>query len=892
MRLLGPVGATLAGAELNLGAPGPRSLFARLALSVDETVSADDLVDALWGEAPPRTARSTVYTYASILRKALGDKALIGSRAGYRLALPAETVDVRRFEATFRAARRLWSADDHGAVLAECERARREWGGVPLGGAVGPFVQRERERLDALFLDVQELRCAALVEIGRPADAIADLSELARENPLPERLHEMLMTAQHRSGRTAEALRTYDRVRRALDDELGIDPGRGLREAYELVRSEPDKPSVVPAQLPHGGGAHFTGRARHLRELQAVGPGSVVVIDGPAGVGKTTLAIRFGHLVADRFPDGQLFVDLRGFDTRSGPVAPADALDRMLRALGAEEQPADRAERYRSLLAGRKVLVVLDNAVSADQVRPLLADAPGCLTLVTSRNRLILGGPRVGLNTLSPAESVALLASVLGADQVREDPDAASELADQCGHLPLALRVAAERIGSGAYGLTDMVDELRREEDRLDVLAQDDDELSDVRAVFRLSYRSLDPEQARAFRLLGVHPGTDIDLHEAAALLGVDLGTARDTVAGLVRQHLVQPTGTDRYRLHDLLRIFAAEQDEPEADAAVSRLLACALAAAHAVRAELMPGLGDIVADARCPHPPPTGYDAALTWAADRLPTLAATVRAAADRGHDRYAAQLAATLAVLCYGTSHWVLWLQVIEIGLAAARRTDDPLNIARLCNDAGVAYDFLPGHEDQAIACHEVAAEILAGLDRTDPAVAANLAVAHVMLGRLRGSLELLERDLDSAHEQANPLFEAIAAFNLSIALSARGDSARALEYGRRGAAVLTASGAANRPMFGHASEQVGMSFLQAGHPAEAIGHLEEALAVWRELDNQRGMATAMHSLAEARHRAGRADGVAELLTAALPLADRSRAAAIRALLAEVSGAASPR
>ncbi|EWM17818.1 regulatory protein AfsR [Kutzneria sp. 744] len=890
VRLFGQVGATFGGAGLNLGAPGPRSLFARLALSAGETVTADDLVDALWGEVPPRTARSTVYTYVSTLRKALGDM-VVGSRAGYRLAVPPEAVDLRRFENGFRDARRLWSADDFCGALAQCEQAVQEWRGTPLAGAVGPFVQRERDRLAALRVDVQELRCAALIEVGRADETIVDLSELAAANPLRERPHALLMTAQHRTGRTAEAHQTYDRVRKALDDELGIEPGRALREAFELIR-EPTEAAVVPAQLPHGV-AHFTGRARMLRQLQTAEPGSVAVIDGQAGVGKTTLAVRFAHLVADRFPDGQLFVDLRGFDARAKPVTVAEALNRMLRALGAEDQPADRGEHYRSLLADRKVLVVLDNAVNAEQVRPLLPNAPGCLTVVTSRNRLTLDGPRVGLNTLSPAESVALLASVLGADRVRQDPDAAGELAEQCGHLPLALRVAAERMGSGSYALVDMVQELRREEDRLDALADEDDELSDVRAVFRLSYRSLEPLPARAFRLLGRHPGTEIDLHEAAALFDTDLDAARDTMAGLLRQHLVEQTATDSYRLHDLLRIFAAEQPEAHADAAVVRLIECALASAHAARVELTPGLGDIVHDANCPHLTPIGYDAALVWAAERLPTLAATVRAAADRGHDRLAAQLAATLAVLCYGTSHWTLWLQVIDIGLAAARRTGDLLNIARLCNDAGVAYHYFLNRPDIAAECHEAAAEILVQLDPEDPSVAANLAVAHTRLDRHRGSLALLKRDLTTAREQGNLFLEAIAALNLSELLSERGESERALEYAREGAELLKRTGSRHRHMVGHATENRGVALLAGGHLAEAIGHLEEALAIWQELGNQRAMGTAMHSLAEARHRAGHTAGVRELLTAALPLAaDHTRASAIRALLAEVSAAASPR
>lgn len=936
VRLLGRIQALDDGSEIDLGPTGPRSLFAVLAMRANTQVTLDELVSALWGETAPRTAEGAVYTYVSALRKALEPgrgrrdepQVLISSRGAYSLLLPSGAVDVHKFETAAAEGRRRWANGDCAGALARFDAASSDWGGLPLSGATGPFADAERSRLELLRLDVVELRCAALIETGAAGDAVRTLSVLTGENPLHERLHELQMLALYRTGRQAEALQVYRQVHERLVDELGVDPGPGLRRMHQRVLAgenvEPQAPThrpavtprVVPAQLPHGVSA-FTGREAELRRLgelcvggDGVG-GSVVIsaIDGAAGVGKTALAIHVAHQVADSFPDGQLFVDLRGFDPRCSPVAPDEALAQLLRGLGtdAEAQRADMptlAALYRSLLSGRRVLVVLDNAVSTEQVRPLLPGSKGCLALVTSRNRLAGlvardGATRVTLDLLRPEESLELLRRVLGADQVDSDVELARELTEHCGHLPLALRIAAERILGGDHELAGMVGELRAERRRLDTLSTPDDESSIVRAVFSWSYHGLKPPEARAFRLVGLHPAAEIGVHDAAALLGTDTPDARRQLAGLVRRHLLEQVTRDRFRFHDLLRIYAVEcaaRDEPGTAAAesIQRLLAWCLASTVAARETLAPGLGQIDVGPPDPDRPPMAlrtFDEAIAWAGRELPGLADLLRMAADRGYDEYAAKLATALGALCHCTSRWAEWLRIIKIGQAAAQRIGDRLSQACLYNDAGVVYHFLGRHDD-AVNCHLDAVGILTEFDdRCQQTITANLTVAYSMMGRHLDALPLLEDALTMARAQGNRFVEASVADSLGSVLSKLGRHAEAIEYGLLCVDLVREVGAEH--MLGHGLTQVGDSCLQAGRVEDAARYLGEALELWRGLGDRWGEARCMHALARALHRAGRTDGVRQLLTDALEMMretgylaiNEHEACEIRSLLAEV-------
>ncbi len=931
VRLLGRVEALSGGTAVDLGPSGPRSVFAMLALRANTTVTLDELIAALWGDTPPRTAEGGIYSHVSTLRKALEPgrgrkdepRVLTSSRAGYCLPLPPDAVDVFRFEATAAEARRRWTANDFDGALIHCDRALREWGGPPLGGAVGPFAEAERSRLELLELDLVELRCAALLETGAAGAAAAALVTLSAEHPLRERLHELLMLSLFRTGRQAEAIGAYQRVHTRLVEELGVEPGPALRRMYERVQAGNDVeptpfpvPRVTPAQLPHGV-AEFTGREAELQRLgelcaEASGAShgaSVVIsaIDGAAGVGKTALAIHVAHRMSPQFPDGQLFVDLRGFDPHFAPVTPEDALGHLLRGLGAQADAqytgiAAQSALFRSLLAGRRLLVVLDNAVSAEQVRPLLPASPGCLALVTSRNRLaglvaLDGATRLSLDVLQPAESLALLRRILGGARVEVDVDDARALAELCGHLPLALRIAAERVlGLDHYDVAHLVEELRAERDRLDALSTLDDESSAIRTVFSWSYQSLKPEEARAFRLLGLHPSLEFGVAEAAALFDSLVPEARRLLAGLAQSHLLEPVARDRYRFHDLLRIYAAECAERDeslvaTDLAVRRLLRWFLASAVAAREVLTPELGPIEIEPSPDHPPfsPTDYEDAQAWTNRQLPALADMLRLAVDRGLDASAATLATALGSLCHCTSRWPEWLRITEIGLAAAERAGDRLSVARLHNDAGVVHHFL-GHGDQAVARHRQAAEMLTELaargEGNQQAIAANLAVAYLMMGRRLDALPLLQDALVIARRQDNMFVESAVAESLSAVLSKLGRHDEAIEHGRRGVDLARQTGSEH--MLAHGIGQLGGTFRHAGRADEAVPYLDDALALWRVLGDRWGEVHTMHSLARTLRDTGDVDRARQLLTEALQLVETSRlfdrkAAEMRSLLA---------
>jgi len=444
-----------------------------------------------------------------------------------------------------------------------------------------------------------------------------------------------------------------------LDSSLSVregfaGSGRGLRP--------------IPAQLPHDA-AGFTGRELELAALDsyALGEGNTAVvisaIDGVAGIGKTALAVHFGHRVAAAFPDGQLYVDLRGFDPDQPPLAPRDVLPRFLRALGADpsQMPTDLdelASGYRSLLSGRRVLVVLDNAATAEQIRPLLPGRVGCLALVTSRNRLSGlvardGARRITLDVLPPAEAMALLAWIIGSERVAAEPDAASTLAKLCGWLPLALRITADRAAAHRHlTLTNLVDELTLERDRLDALSGDE-AASQIRAVFSWSYRALPPEPARAFRLLSLHAGQDISTPAAAALIGADIPGTRQLLKTLTGGHLLEETGRDRYQFHDLVHVYAAECaqiSEPESQriAAIRRLLSWYLHTAAAFSRMFNPDARQVPLDLPEPAVRPlvfTTHQTAVNWAKTELANLVPIAGQATAIGDDATAWKLATVL-------------------------------------------------------------------------------------------------------------------------------------------------------------------------------------------------------------------------------------------------------
>jgi tetratricopeptide (TPR) repeat protein/transcriptional regulator with XRE-family HTH domain len=597
-----------------------------------------------------------------------------------------------------------------------------------------------------------------------------------------------------------ERRRPYPSTVRALAAALGLDDDelRRLRAFVPRRDRRPGPPAVpVPAQLP-AVPRHFTGRAGDLSRLATLLPpaggsgtrpaGAVVIaaIDGTAGVGKTTLAVVWAHQVRARFPDGQLYVNLRGY-APGPPVTAAEVLDGFLRALGVpitEIPPtvAERAALFRSLVDGRRVLMVLDNANNAEQVRPLLPGSGSCMVLVTSRANLTglavsAGAVRINLDRLPTADAVALLRAVVGPDRARREPDAVAELVRLCARLPLALQVAGQRAAARPpIGLADVAAELADEERRLQLLSSGTDEFTAVRPVFSWSYHALPGGEARLFRLLGLHAGPDISVAAVAALAGVDLTEARCLLDGLADAHLVEHTDRDRFALHDLLRVYARERveaDEPEVErrAAVLRLTGYYLHAAAAADQLLHPGRHRALTGATPPpsHPhAPNTFDEALTWCETEKANLITAVVTAAEAGLDTAAWQLVNNLWSFYYLRKHWSDWSSVNQAGLASACRSGDLNGQARMLNGLATAL-MGSGRFDEAIEhFHRTRPLFRESGDRWGEAVVLiNLADTYLAQRRYDLALDHAELALPLVGDLDTPYLEGIALGTLSEA-----------------------------------------------------------------------------------------------------------------------------
>jgi len=613
VRLLGPVDVVAEGGPRPVRGLRRRAVLATLALHHGQAVSTGRLVDAVWGQTAPPAALNTLQSNVSYLRQLLGSKAAILARPpGYVMDLGDDGTDMQLAERLLRQG--IQSADP-GRRVRDLREALALWRGNPLADVAGlAWLEEQAARLDLLRERIQRALSEARLAVGEHAQLVPDLEQMVAEHPLDEQLHGQLMLALYRNGRQADALAAYQRLRFTLAEELGIDPSQAVRDletailrqdpvldvpapAAALLPASPARP--IPAQLPPRV-AGFAGREQELARLDAIlsqaahggqtrgAPTAIAAIIGTAGVGKTTLAVHWAHRVRERFPDGQLYVNLRGFDWCRPAVDQGHALRKILDALALspERIPDDLQAQvglYRSLLAGKRMLVVLDNARDAEQVRPLLPGSPGCLALVTSRNQLtglvaIEGALPLGLDLLTVSEARDLLARRLGPDRVASEPEAASEIIERSARLPLALTITAARAATKpGFPLAVTAAELRQAATILDPF-HGGDLATDVRAVFSWSYRTLSTDAARLFRLLGLHPGPDITLAAAAGLAGIPAEQARLLLAELAYAHLLTEHSPGRYAFHDLLRAYATEQahtydSDHDRHAAVVRIL-------------------------------------------------------------------------------------------------------------------------------------------------------------------------------------------------------------------------------------------------------------------------------------------------------------------------------
>jgi DNA-binding SARP family transcriptional activator len=758
--VLGPVRAWRGNAELGVGAPQQQAVLAMLLLANGRQVALDTVISGLWDDDPPLAATGTVRTYVSRLRHRLGSDGRGGTAgviesagAGYVLSAPAGALDLDVFTRLTKDAQRERASAPAGMgkAAALLHDALELGQGTPLAGVPGPYAESQRVRITELQLAATEERLALDIELGEHVAAAAELRSLLASQPTRERFSELLMLALYRSGRQTDALAVFDRVRRLLGEELGIDPGPGLREMHQrilemdrglivpvrpprIAETGPDAPLpvpvpvVAPAQLPADLSA-FVGRHRELARLSSLlddgGQSSAAVeiaaIDGMAGIGKTALAVHWAHWAADRFPDGQLYADLRGFDPGGVAMSPEDALRGFLETLGVPPQriPGDfgaQASLYRSMLNGRRILVLLDNVRDIEQVRPLLPGSPGCVVLITSRNRLpgliaAHGAHAVSLDTLPADEARQAMAVRLGSARLAAEPDALDEIIDRCGGLPLAMAVVAAR--ATVYqdlSLAEIASELRDARTRLDALSADG-AAADVRAVFSWSYRLLSVPARRLFRMLSVHGGPELSSNAAASLAGLPRAEIQPLLAELTGARLLTEHRPGRFTSHDLTRVYAAELSATE-DAEDDRRDALGLLLDYylhtAYRAHLLLQPTFAAPDPGAAQPGVTsdelsGYQQAMGWFAAEREALQAAVRHA---GQSKFYAQA-------------WLLAL-TLQHAMTIYRELGD-LNGESGCWVRLGEFHHLLGEHEQALSCHRRAVALWRGLgNRADEAV----------------------------------------------------------------------------------------------------------------------------------------------------------------------------
>jgi DNA-binding SARP family transcriptional activator len=845
IRVLGPLEVGTADGWRPVTAAKWRSLLACLLVADGRVVSVDQLLDELWPQSPPRGAVNQLHGYVMRLRRALGDAdaSVLRTKApGYELHLQPEDVDAGRFERLDAEGRAALRDGDAGTARKCLVEALELWRGPAFADVPPtPLIRTTADRLDQRRASAVEARIDADLLLGDHTGLVDELTTRVDADPYRERVWCQLMLALYRCGRRADALAAYERLRRLLRDELGVEPSRPARNLLEQIRAAdpaldlppqrlpeasttPAAPASVqtpvPRQLPTGL-PDFTGRAAQLAQLDSLlgddrPPSHAVVITaiaGMGGVGKTALAVHWAHRVAGEFPDGQLFADLRGY-AQSPPREPGDVLAAFLRALGMppDQVPVDvdeAAAHYRSLVAGKRMLIVLDNARSAEQVRPLLPGGASCLLLVTSRDQLSgltahHGAGRLALDRLDVAECHALLVRILGERRVADEHAAAMDLIDLCAQLPLALRLAAAGLAAEpGRPLAAVVAELSQG-DRLARIDVDSEPAGSLRAAFDLSYERLGAPGQRAFRLAGLAPGPDFSADALAALAGVSIREAHRLLGRLVAGHLLEVRAPGRYAFHDLLRLYATQVLDPgERAAATTRLSSWYFHTAAAAVAAAFPHVVRLPATAS-PAPPESpdvpaaafdNRDAAAAWLEAERVCLAAAVQAAAEPGAATGvpAWLLVDVLRSFYFFRRHPGDWITAGQLALTAARDAGSrggeaaaELSLAqafRCVSD----YPAARAHGTRAAAlCHEVAWP-------EGEAVAYNeLAVVEFEQGRYRAGAELQERAVVIDRQVGNREYEARHQLNIGSARLYLGQLALAADRFERTVEIATETG----------------------------------------------------------------------------------------------------
>ncbi|MEU6785795.1 BTAD domain-containing putative transcriptional regulator [Nonomuraea angiospora] len=961
--VLGPVRAWRDGQELDLGTPLQRSILGMLLLREGHAVTPNEMIDAVWGEDAPPRALGALRTYVSRLRTVLEPDRPARSRPelltsigrGYALRLPDGSLDLVRFE---RGVHDSESARKGGRLREAAEGLREAlslFEGEPLAGTVGPYSEHQRDRLVERRISVVETLMDVDLELGDHARVVSELIALTADHPLREKLRAQLMLAYYRCGRQGDALNVFTETREALIEELGIEPGPELAALHQRILAadptlaaaevpaeepveEPEQRQAPqlprPAQLPAAVN-DFTGRKeiavrlRTLLSAQSSAQSSaegvpVVAVSGIGGVGKTALAVHVAHLAEDLFPDGQLYADLRGYTDEA--TVPESALGGFLRALGippdiVPDGLPERAALYRSILADRRILVLLDNARDAEQVSQLLPGSPGCAAIVTSRGKLadLPSARLIDLDVMEPGEALSLFASVAGAERVSAEHGAAMDVVAACGFLPLAVRIVAARLAARpSWTVASLVPRLADEQRRLDELRVGN---LAVEATFALGYGQLAPAQARAFRLLSLSKGPDISTGAAAAVLSVSQFEAESVLESLVDASLLEAPAPGRYRFHDLLKLFARRQldktEPPEAKArALHRLLGFYLASAQsahslAYEGSMIPANIVTISEGLSF----TSVDEAVAWLIAEGDSLFAAINqaaASAVAGEQLLpAGDLLVAMEPLLEAGTHTREFAQGTRAVLSAAQRLGDQGSELRSRYVLGrvlFADNQLKAAEGHFRVVHElstargekiVTGEVLnalavvvgrqrrhiEALELFDAAmrfyrandvpagealVLSYSARDHLGLGRPADAIAAAEKGLALFTEIGSGAGTARARYHLGIVLSRVGRLTEAVHHHAECLAFFRAS--KQRVWEQRVCSRLAETFIAAGRHPEAVRHAEQALVVSREIGHPYGEALSLTVLGKALRGLGSTTRSLECLRQAFEIFSR--------------------
>ncbi|WP_027659738.1 AfsR/SARP family transcriptional regulator [Salinispora fenicalii] len=848
----GILGPLRVGGEATVTAGRDRTILAMLLLQAGRIVPTEELVDAVWEEQPPATARAQLQTCVSRLRRrfatlGLPPELIVTDPGGYGVRTAPGDLDAEVFGDEVAAARAAVATGQLADARRHFRAALALWRGSALGGIAGRSVRGRAQTLDEQRVTALEECVHVELRLGQAVDLIDELTEAVERHPLRDRLRGQLMLALSAIGRQADALVVYRDGRRRYADDLGIEPGVELQELHQrvlagdLVTTGPRRTTTPVRGLPRAI-SDFTGRqeivARLLQQLHE-GDTQVQLIDGMAGSGKTTLAVHLATRLADRYRDVQLFIDLHGHSERT-PLTPATAVATLLRQLGipAEQVPVDFEDRlalWRTELSDRRALVLLDNAASVDQVAPLLPTGRSCLTLVTSRRRLVGldAGQPVSLPVLDLDEAVTLLARVAGPERVTAEPEAAAEVIRRCGFLPLAIRLAGARLAHRpSWQIVDLVERLAGARDPLAEFVAGP---RSVGGAFALSYAQVSPPAQRLFRLLGVHPASNFDNAVAAALAELALPDTQDLLDELIDANLVEEPRPGRFRLHDLIqeyarRLLAEPGRTAERAAALERLMDHCLYVAAAIARSLEEASRAAFV---LPDPPRADLvEACLpqrtTWFDSNRVVLTALPRIAEAEGLLQHCWRLARACWWANYQGGHLSELIEMHTVGLRAAERLNDQAAVALTLN---------------------------------------YLASAHYRLAQFPEAITLMSRGLQVCRQLGLRRQVVSGLMNLGIAYSGGGDYRRGLEFFDE--AIRLVDAGTGRGALVELTSNKGCALAYWGRYEEALRTIRLHMSLARELDDLWELGRAFGHTGMIRHRMGDVAPARRLLRAALRL-----------------------